>query len=315
MSPSTSSSPAAPVAPERAPADDVRAGVIWMVVTTLLFVCVTGIVRHVGSSLPAAETAFLRYLFGLVLIAPFMGGLLKKPPTRSAWIVFGLRGGLHGIGVALWFYAMARIPIAEVTALGYVTPIFVTIGAAIFLGERMRLRRIAAVGIGLLGAMIIIRPGFQEINSGQLAQLAAAPLFAGSYLMAKRLTANQDSSVIVGLLSAFVTVTLAPLAIAQWQTPSLEQVAWLALTAVFATGGHYTMTRALQAAPITVTQPVQFLQLVWATALGIIVFGEALDPFVIVGGGIVVAAATFISHRETVAARRQTTPPAAATKL
>ncbi|MAS43522.1 MAG: EamA family transporter [Rhodobacteraceae bacterium] len=300
-------------APYRGP-DDVRAGVFWMVTTTLLFVCVTGIVRHVGSSLPAAETAFLRYLFGLVLILPFMGGLRKNRPDRRTWWVFGARGVLHGLGVVLWFYAMARIPIAEVTALGYITPIFVTIGAALFLRETLRLRRVAAVGVGLLGAMIIIRPGFQEINSGQLAQLAAAPLFAGSYLMAKRLTSNQDSAVIVGLLSGFVTITLFPLALAQWQTPSLEQLAWLALTAVFATGGHYTMTRAIQAAPITVTQPVQFLQLVWATALGIIVFGEALDPYVIVGGGIVVAAATFISHREAMAAR-QTTPPAAATKL
>ncbi len=309
-------------APPARPAENVGAGIAWMVVTTLLFVCVTGIVRHVGSSLPSAEAAFLRYGLGSILMLPFMASLLKRPPTTRALGVFAARGVMHGFGVALWFYAMARIPIAEVTALGYVTPIFVTIGAALLLGETMHLRRLVAVGVGLLGAMIVIRPGFQEISLGQMAQIAAGPLFAGSYLIAKRLTAAQDSSVIVGMLSVFVTVTLAPLAWSQWQDPTWEQVGWLALTAVFASSGHYTMTRAMQAAPLTVTQPVQFLQLVWATILGIVVFGEALDPFVILGGGIVVGAATFISHREAMAARRDktarrqaTTPPTQATKF
>ncbi len=308
-------------APTR-PVENIAAGVLWMVVTTLLFVCVTGIVRHVGSSLPSAEAAFLRYGLGTLLMLPFMGSLLKRPPAARAWGVFAARGVMHGFGVVLWFYAMARIPIAEVTALGYVTPIFVTIGAALLLGETLHLRRLVAVGVGLLGAMIVIRPGFQEISLGQMAQIGAGPLFAGSYLIAKRLTAAQDTSVIVGMLSVFVTITLAPLAWAQWQDPTWSQVGWLALTAVFATSGHYTMTRAMRAAPLTVTQPVQFLQLVWATILGIVVFGEALDPFVILGGGIVVAAATFISHREAMAARRDktarreaTTPPTQAVKF
>jgi len=95
----------------------------------------------------------------------------------------------------------------------------------------------------------------------------------------------------------------------------MEEVFWLAMTAVFATAGHYTLTRAFAAAPLTVTQPVSFLQLVWAALLGIVVFGEALDPMVIAGGGVIVGAATYISHREAVAARRAQTPPAVATKM
>lgn len=295
--------------------DSVAAGVGWMVATTLLMVCVTGIVRHVGTSVPTAEAAFIRYGFGVLLILPMMSSILRRPPKRSTMKLFALRGVLHGLGVFLWFYAMARIPIAEVTALGYVAPIFVTIGAAIFFGERLHLRRIAAVLAALVGAMVILRPGFQELNSGQLAQLGAAPLFAAGFLIAKKLTETEDSAVIVGMLSIGCTITLAPMALATWVTPSWSEVGWLALTAVFATTGHYTMTRAFQAAPLTVTQPIGFLQLVWATALGVVAFGEPVDPFVLVGGGIVVGAATFISHREAVAARRSTTPPAAATKV
>ena len=91
-------------------------------------------------------------------------------------------------------------------------------------------------------------------------------------------------------------------------------IGWLSLCAVFATAGHWTMTKAFQCAPITVTQPVQFLQLVWATILGIVAFGEPVDPYVILGGGIVVGAATYIAHRERLNAKRATTPPAVATK-
>lgn len=292
----------------------VMRGIGWMVVTTLLFVCVTGIVRHVGPAAPAVEVAFIRYGVGIVLIVPILGQMMRNPPSRRAWGFFAGRGMLHSCGVMLWFYAMAHIPMAEVTALSYVAPIFVAVGAAIFLGEKLQLHRMLAIGAGIVGAMVIIRPGFEEIKLGQLAQLGAAPCFAASFLIAKGLTKNENPTVIVAMLSIFTTIALAPAAIAVWVPPSWEMIGWLSLCAVFATAGHWTMTKAFQCAPITVTQPVQFLQLVWATLLGIVAFGEPIDPFVILGGGIVVASATYIAHRERLNARRATTPPAVATK-
>ena len=294
--------------------DRTLVGIGWMLITTVLFVCVTGIVRHLGSDIPAVEAAFIRYAVGLLLILPAFKPLLANWPRGAAMGRFVLRGMVHGGGVMLWFYAMARIPIAEVTALGYTAPIFVTLGAWLFFGERLHLRRICAVVAAFLGAMIILRPGFQEISSGQLAQLCAAPLFATSFLLAKGLTRDFSPSVIVAMLSLFCTLTLLPGAVMQWRHPTLEELAWLSLTAVFATAGHYTLTRAFAAAPLTVTQPVGFLQLVWATLLGMLLFNEGLDPYVFVGGGIVVASVTYISHREAVAARQAHTPPAVATK-
>ncbi len=289
-------------------------GIGWMLLTTVLFVFVTGIVRYLGSDIPAAEAAFIRYAIGLALVLPALRPLLRQWPRAALMRRFALRGLVHGVAVMLWFYAMARVPIAEVTALGYTAPIYVTLGAAYFFAERLHARRIMAVAAGFVGAMIILRPGFQEISSGQLAQLTAAPLFATSFLLAKGLTREFSAGLIVAMLSLFCTLTLLPGAILQWRDPTLEEVLWLGLTAVFATAGHYTLTRAFAAAPLTVTQPVGFLQLVWAAALGILVFGETLDPFVFLGGGIVVAAVTYISHREAAAARRMRTPPAVATK-
>jgi drug/metabolite transporter (DMT)-like permease len=295
--------------------DNTLAGIGWMVVTSIMFVCVTGIVRHLGSDMPAIEAAFIRYAIGLLMILPMMRAILVQRPTGRHMKLFAMRGLVHGVAVMLWFFAMARIPIAEVTAIGYLSPIFVTIGAAIFFGERLYARRILAVGVGIFGAMVIIRPGFQEVSLGQLAQVCAAPLFAMSFLFAKRLTQEVDSAVIVGMLSLACTIVLLPGALLQWRDPTWEEVGWLALTAAFATAGHYTLTRAFRAAPLTVTQPIGFLQLVWAALMGVFLFGEAVDPFVFLGGGVVVAAATYISHREAAAARRTRTPPAVATEV
>ena len=290
-------------------------GIGWMVLTGLCFVVVTGIVRYLGSNLPAVESAFIRYLIGIALVGPIIIKIFRKPVSIKMTAGFAIRGLVHGVAVILWFYAMARIPIAEVTAIGYTSPIFVTIGAALFLGEKMQMRRFMGILVGLVGAFIILRPGFQVVSIGQLAQLTAAPLFAVSFLVAKRLTDFAEPDEIVAWLTIFCTLALLPGAVMNWQTPTLNEVLWLGLTAFFATLGHYTFTKALKAAPISVTQPISFLQLVWATLLGVLVFGEPLDIYVMFGGGVIVAAATYISHREAKAARKQITPLSGGTKM
>lgn len=286
----------APVAPARPV--NVAAGVAWMLATGLLFVAVTGIVRYLGSDLPAAEGAFIRYLIGFLMIAPALIPAIRRPPRRRVLVLYSARGLVHGFGVMLWFYAMARIPVAEVTALGYSQPIFVTIGAALFLGERIRLHRLGAILLGLVGVLIILRPGFNEIGVGQLAQLGAAPLFAISFLIAKRLTDEASSAEIVAALSLGCTIVLFPFALAEWRDPTWEEVFMLGLTALCATLGHYTLTRAFACAPITVTQPVTFLQIVWATILGVVVFAEPADAYVMAGSAVIVGSAWYIARRE-----------------
>jgi drug/metabolite transporter (DMT)-like permease len=279
-------------------------GMAWMLLTSVLFVGVTGIVRHLGSDMSAPQAAFIRYGFGVMLMLPVLMRLRARELISPRMGMHAVRGLVHGIGVMLWFYAMARIPIAEVTALSYTTPIFVTIGAAWFLGERIRFRRIAAVLLSILGVLVIVRPGIIAVELGTLAQIAAAPLFAASMLIAKRMTDTEPTTVIVALMAVFVTLTLLPFALASWRTPTPEELAWLFATALLATLGHLTLTQAFRAADITVTQPVSFLQLVWAALLGLYVFGEAIDFWTMVGALIIIASATYIAHREASLARR-----------
>jgi drug/metabolite transporter (DMT)-like permease len=278
--------------------------IVWMLLSGVMFVAVTGIVRHLGSNLPAVQAAFIRYAIGLALLSPFLIRALRLDPVpRRLGLHLG-RGLVHGIAIILWFYAMARIPIVDVTAIGFTAPLFVTIGAAVFLGERLRARRITAVIIGLLGTLIILRPGFVEVEAGALAQLCAAPLFACSLLIAKRLTDTESSTAIVAWLSVFVTIVLLPPALWVWVTPSGAEMFWLAATAACATVGHYTMTRAMALAEISLLQPFTFLQLVWASLLGLAVFGEVPDFWTVVGGLVIVGSATYIAHREAVVRRR-----------
>lgn len=274
-------------------------GIFWMAVTGILFVAVTGIVRHLGSDMSAIQAAFIRYVFGLILLIPVLFRVDSFICERKIMGLHAMRGVIHGIGVMLWFFAMAKIPIAEVTALGFTAPIFTSLGAALFLGEKLHLHRIGAVLIGFGGALVVLQPGFQEINIGSIAQLVAAPLFACSFLIAKRLTRTESSPAIVAYLSIFVTLILLPPALIVWRTPTLVELGWLFATAACATAGHVTLTQALRSADITVTQPIQFLQLVWATLLGLTMFGEQPEVWTWIGGGVIVASATYIARRET----------------
>ncbi|WP_422029502.1 DMT family transporter [Roseovarius sp.] len=291
------------------------AGVCWMIVTGLLLVGVTAMVKILGTRIPAVEAAFLRFLLGLIFAVPMLLRAGEFRFSRGTWGLFGLRGLAHMTAVVLWFYAMARIPIADVTAMNYMSPIYVTIGAALFLGERLAARRILAVAAGLVGALIILRPGFREVGPGHLAMVFTAMIFGASYIIVKLLSERCSPAVVVAMLSISVTIFLAPLAALNWVTPTWTELGILLVVAGLATAGHYAMTRAFQAAPLAVTQPVTFLQLVWAVSLGAFVFGEPLDPWVIVGGLVIVSAVSFISWREAMLKRRALTPASAATKL
>ena len=279
-----------------------------MVFTGIMFVAVTAVVKHVGSDVPAAQAAFLRYVLGLIFLLPMIKPIMAAQLTKRQQKLFWARGLAHTLAVILWFFAMARIPIAEVTAMNYLSPVYVSLGAALFLGERLPPRRLAAVIVALIGAIIILRPGVKEIEIGHIAMLGTAVCFAAGYLIAKQLSGEVSAPVVVGMLSITVTVGLAPFAAVVWVTPTFAQLGWLFLVACFATAGHYSMTLAFAAAPLTVTQPVTFLQLVWAVALGAVVFGEAVDGWVIFGGAVIMASVSFITWREAVARRASKKP-------
>lgn len=277
-----------------------------MAISGITFVAVAGLVKYLGPAMPAPQTAFLRYVLGLILLLPMFLKWRSLRLTNLQWQRAFWRGATHTLGVSLWFFAMARIPIADVSAMNYLTPVYVTIGAALFLKERFALRRMAAIGVALIGVLIVLRPGFREIDFGHLAMLLATMAFGASYLLAKCLTDELPAQTVVLLLSVSVTIALFPFAIIGWVAPSYVDLGILFLVACLATAGHYTMSLSFQATAISISQPVLFLQLVWAVILGILVFNEPLDLPVVLGGGLIFVAVSFITWRESVIQRHST---------
>jgi drug/metabolite transporter (DMT)-like permease len=287
-------------------------GILWMLATGLSFVAMTVFVKLVGTRMPSAEVGFLRYALGLPLLVPVIRKLWV-PMDGRLFRLFAIRGAAHAAAVILWFYAIARLPVAEVTALNYLAPVYVTIGAALFLGERLALRRIAAVTAALLGALVILRPGIRVLEPAHFAMLGGALALGVSYILAKRLTREASPELVVVMLSVVTTVALFPFALPGWVWPTAREVGLLFAVAAIATAGHYFMTLAFREAPVSVTQPVTFLQLLWAALAGWVIFGEPVDIWVICGGATIVMAVSFIAWREHVLARR-VTPPVEALK-
>jgi drug/metabolite transporter (DMT)-like permease len=273
-------------------------GLSWVVLAGVNFVGFVVLIKYVGSELPPVQAAFIRYLFGFVVLLPlFIRNGTHIFDTKHIHL-HGLRGFIQALAVMLWFYAVTKLPIAEVTALGFVSPIFVVFGAVFFLRERMNKARIAAVVLGLVGVFVILRPGFSVINSGSVAMLLAAPLFAASKVLTKYLVKHDSGATIVVYLSVFAALTMAIPAISVWTQPSGLNLLLLAGTALFATMAHLCMARGLALIDVTVSQPVDFLQLVWSTLIGIMLFSETPVVWIWIGGGIVVVSASYIARFE-----------------
>ena len=216
--------------------------------------------------------------------------------NRSNKRFYWARGLAHGFGVILWFFAMARIPVSEVTAIGYITPIFVSIAAFIFLKEHFSISIIGALVICMIGMIIIIRPTTSGIAIGQLSMVIATLFFAASYILAKKLSSTESTLEILVALNFIVTVTLAPFAIAFWVTPSIQEVLFLSIVALFATAGHFTMTMALKLAPITITQPISYVQIVWASCIGFVFFGETISFWFSVGASLIILSSLYVTY-------------------
>ena len=191
---------------------------------------------------------------------------------------------------------MARIPVSEVTAIGYITPIFVSIAAFIFLKEKFSVSIIGALVICMIGMIIIIRPTASGIAIGQLSMVIATLFFAASYILAKKLSSTESTLEILVALNLIVTITLAPFAVVFWVTPSLQEVLFLSIVALFATAGHFTMTLALKLAPITITQPISYVQIVWASCIGFIFFEETISFWFSIGASLIILSSLYVTY-------------------
>ena len=275
-------------------------GLLWAVASGLLFVLLNTLMRGLSLALSPFQTQFLRYAFGLVVMLPFIlrsGIGAYRPHTLRGQF---MRGGVHALGLCLWFVAVPHITLADTTALGFTTPIFIMIGAILVLGERLRWERWVAAAIGFAGVLMVVAP---KLAGGGgvylLVMLASSPVFAASFLMTKQLTRFDRAEVIVAWQAITVTLFSLPLALLQWQTPSTLQWGAFLLCGVLGSAGHYCLTRSFTIVDISATQSVKFLELVWAAALGWLVFSDPPSRSTLIGGIVIAGSTLWIARRES----------------
>ncbi len=273
-------------------------GMALMLLATLVLTTMHGVIRHLSAAMHPFEVTFFRNLFGLLVVLPLLvrGGRAALRP-RSPRLHL-LRSAFGLFAMLAWFYGLSVVPLAEATALSFTSVIFGSLGASLVLGERMGVRRWSAVGWGLLGALLILRPGWQALNPGALIVLFASLCWAAALLTVKRLARTDPVVTIVGWNSVLLTVFSFPVALLEWRTPSAVELGWLVLVGLLATAGHLAMTRAFQLADATVIFPVDFTRLLWASLIGVLAFGEWPDLWTWVGGTVIFASTTYLSYRE-----------------
>lgn len=274
-------------------------GMVWMVVGGMLFSLLNTIARELTLHLDVYQSQFLRYLFGLIFILPWVwrDGWRAYMPVNMVGQFW--RGGVHTLGLILWFTALPKIPLADMTAIGFTGPIFIMIGAAWFLGEPMRKDRWIAAIIGFAGVLVVVLPKMSgEGGWFNLVMLASSPVFAASFLITKALTRYEKPGVIVLWQALTVSVLSLPMALPHWQMPTPMQWLGFAATGVLGTLAHYCLTLAFALADISATQSLRFLDLVWASLLGWLVFGDVPSQSTWLGAFVILWATVWIARRE-----------------
>ncbi len=258
------------------------------------------LIKTLGATYSVMQIIFFATLFSFVPMAVSM--LADRTPSNfrphHPWLVM-LRSALVVTAMSCAFYAFSVLPLAEVYSLLFSFPLIVTVLSIPILGEVVRAQRWAAVGVGLIGVLIVLRPGATEITLGHLAALTAAFCSAFGSVLVRKIGNEERSAVLIlyPMLLAIVVMSAAQPAV--YQPPSLLHLAMMALVGLFSVIAQHLIILAYRAAPAGVVAPSQYSQIIWATIFGMVFFGERPDVWVAVGASIIIASGVFVVWRES----------------
>jgi len=275
------------------------AGIFWVTISMALFaVLAAGSRQAIALGYDPLQVVFLRNLAALVLMLPLLAWRGLSLLHSRAIHLYGVRVAISLVSMTAWFYALSLIPLGELTAIGFLSPLFGALGAIVFLGERVRLRRWTALIIGFIGAMVILRPGAGNLGLGQACGLVSAVAGGVIGVLLKRLTTEDDPDKIVFLTTAMLTpMSLVP-ALFVWKWPGLDILPVLAVIAITGVLGHVALMRGFRATDASLVMTFEFSRLPFVVGMGWWMFGETIDRWTWVGAAIIVASASYITHRE-----------------
>ncbi len=280
-----------PAVPYRASAlASIARAALWMSGALVSFVAMAVSGRVLGNDMGTFQVLLSRSVVGLAVVLVLIarsGGPHLRWHGLPAHV---LRNIIHFGGQFGWFYGLAHIPIAEVVALEFTTPLWTALLAAVLLGERLTRVRIQAIVLGMVSVLIILRPGLAIIDVASLAVLGAALCYATTYLLTKRLLLNGATPLAVLFWMTAVQLPLALTgALPEWTPLAWHSVPWIVLVGVTALSAHYCLARALTLADAAVVVPLDFLRLPLVAVVGWLVWDERLEWFVLAGALLMLA--------------------------
>ena len=280
-----------------------------MMLTAMFMFTTMGICIRLSSAfVPVLEIVFFRNFLALLIMAPVLIRSGSASIRMNRPRLFVGRAAVNFIGMLSGFTAVTLIPLADMTSLTFTGPSFVTIGAALFLGEAIRTRRLVAIGVGFIGALIILRPGFAEISTGAILALVSALSIAAASLIVKKMTETESaSSIVFWMVMMQAPIAFVPMLFV-WEWPTAEAWIYLWGMALSGTAAHVLFTRACAMVEITSLQPLEFAKLPFAVILAWAVFGEWPDIWIWIGGAVIFCSTAYITRREALA-RRLERPP------
>jgi drug/metabolite transporter (DMT)-like permease len=260
----------------------------WMALSIASFLTMSVAGRATTAELNVFQVLELRSVIGLFILLPLVmmsGGFAamrsKRPTAHIA------RNVVHFVGQAAWLYALTLIPLAVLISIEFTTPIWTAILAVGFLGERLSRPRLAAIVLGLIGVLIIVRPGVGSVDPGHVVVLGAAVCFGISVVLVKSLTRTDSVvSIIFWMLVIQSVLGLIP-ALYEWRNPPLELWPWILLIAFTGMSSHFCMARALAYADATVISPMDFLRVPLSALIGWLLYQEQIDAFT-AGGALLI---------------------------
>lgn len=269
---------------------------------TVCFTIVPICVRYLSAWMPPAEIVFFRNFLGFLLLMPWAAGALH----RSGWGALApgamrfhlLRALLNGVGMIIWFWALARMPLADAVALQFTLPLWSVVFAVAFLGERVGSRRIAALLIGFGGVLIILRPGLSHAGLPAFAALTAAALYASVIVVVRHQSHTLQPTVIMFYTTLFMALVGLGPALLEWRTPPAVSLPWLAALGIVGFLAQYMLAHALRLAEAKVVIPLDFLRMPMTAAAAFVLFGEFPDLWSWVGVTVIFATTYAVARRD-----------------
>jgi S-adenosylmethionine uptake transporter len=280
---------------------------LMMIIAMLALPGIDAIAKWMSGSISSGQVAWSRFFFQIILMSPLL--LKTRGPwlTRALWL-HALRGAMIAFATLFFFSGLAWLPMADAIAIFFIEPLLVTLLSALIFGEAIHWRRISAISIGLVGALIIIRPSFSDVGFAALYPVAAAFCFSFYILLTRKLVSNEDpirlqffagifGCLVMSLALGYGSVSDIDILVAVWPDP--HQWILLGTLGLIATACHLLVTYAYRLASIGILAPFQYVEIIGATILGWVVFNDFPDLTTWLGIAVIVGSGMYVFHRES----------------